>query len=152
MEYSANFPTARPLETRKLHCKTLLFCRKIFFGNSGFRGLLGISIADIHIPSRTNDNLQAQKWNIQQISGVSTSEKLEKIIVRLSFSVENSFFGNSGFRGFLGISIADIHIPVGEMTTYKLRNGIFSKFPVFLKKSEEIRADDRDEKSIDQKK
>ena len=31
------------------------------------------------------------------------------------------------------------------MSTYKLRNGIFSKFPVFLKKSEEIRVDDHDE-------
>ena len=37
---------------------------------------------------------------------------------------------------------------IGEMSTYKLRNGIFSKFPVFKKKSEEIREDNRDEKSI----
>ena len=31
------------------------------------------------------------------------------------------------------------------MSTYKLRTGIFRKYPNFLKKSEEIRVDDRDE-------
>ena len=54
--------------------------------------------------------ITVQKWNIQQTSNVKMSEKLENIIVILSFSVEKYYSRYSGFRGLLGISIAGIPI------------------------------------------
>ena len=44
-----------------------------------------------------------------------------------------------------------IYLPMSG-ATYKLRNAIFRTFPKFCKKSEVIRADDRDEKFGGQKK
>ena len=106
-----------------------------------------------YIPCHVRSNLQAQKCNIQNISiarrkWAGWNSWIETLKCNNKHDVSEGYCISCiwNFRSLLSqISHIGIYLAMSE-STYRLRNAIFRTFPKLCKKSEVIRADDRDEK------